>query len=74
MFFNQSDDTTLPETADEDVTRYFIGEQVLLEGTLAMADDISQFSHVLTTKEKMMFGVKSFDVALNGYTGTVQLK
>lgn len=71
VFFNDTSSTPVAET---ETTRYFIGEQVMLEGTLTMADDISQFSHLLTTNDEMLFGVKSSEVALNGYTGSVQIK
>lgn len=76
VFFRQ-DNVTVDDTdtsADEQMTRYFMGEQVMLEGILTMSDDISQFSHLLTTKEKQQFGLKSFDIALNSYTGSVQVK
>lgn len=41
---------------------------------MSLADDISQFSHVLTDESGKMFGMKSFDIPLSTYTGMVQVR
>lgn len=73
VFFRDRPESPLEDTLDTQV-RYIIGEQVILEWTLTMSDDISQFSHLLTTADTMVFGIKSYDVALQGYSGKVQIK
>lgn len=61
-------------TNTEDAVQYYIDEDVLLEWTLTVSDDISQYAQILTDERGQEFGLKSSEIVLNGFSGKVQVR
>jgi hypothetical protein len=63
------------EEVDEDKQKtYYIGEKILVAGTLTATDSFTTYTHDFVSDQGDVFGLKSKDIDLYMFEGTVQLK
>lgn len=76
VFFTDKDATTTPssDSATTGASTYYIGEKIIAGGQMNPVSTFTTYTHDFVTEEGELFGLKSIEIDLYQYSGSVDIK